>query len=219
MKLGRRNSEASPLMQLPARSASVVLVTTTGERLPARVVESGPEALLVATLLAGRPLSEGELEGLTLEFATRSGRAHLSGAFSIETAPDVLRIEQLRSVEVLQEREYVRIGAARPVVVYAGRDRMQVPSYTVDLSGGGLLLAGPDTLKVGEEVEFRLTIAPGETPINGRGKVVRSDSRGHRAITFSSISEMDRRRLIHFIFECQRLERQRGLQGDQREGG
>jgi c-di-GMP-binding flagellar brake protein YcgR len=105
------------------------------------------------------------------------------------------------------------------VVVYAGSNRMEVPSFTVDVSGGGLLLAGPDTLEVGEEVEFRLAIASGETPINGRGRVVRSDLRGRRAITFSSISELDRRRLIRFIFECQRLERQRGLQGGQHERG
>jgi c-di-GMP-binding flagellar brake protein YcgR len=48
-------------------------------------------------------------------------------------------------------------------------------------------------------------------PIGGKGRVVRIDDRRRRAVEFTSISELDRRRLIRFIFECQRDERQRGL--------
>ena len=48
-------------------------------------------------------------------------------------------------------------------------------SYSVDLSGGGMLLAGPSTLKIGERVDFRLTTAPGSAPILGSGTVVRTD--------------------------------------------
>jgi len=132
--------------------------------------------------------------------------------------PDLLRIESPRSIEVLQEREYVRIQSARPVVVYAGGDRQEVQSYTVDLSGGGFLLAGPDTLKVGEEVKFQLTITQGVLPITGKGKVVRIDSRGRLAVSFQDISDLDRRRLVRFIFECQRSERRRGLQTEERNG-
>ena len=48
-------------------------------------------------------------------------------------------------------------------------------------------------------------------PISGTGKVVRVDAQGHRAVEFESISDLDRRRLVRFIFECQRAERRRGL--------
>ncbi|HEY2202256.1 MAG TPA: PilZ domain-containing protein, partial [Solirubrobacteraceae bacterium] len=121
-----------------------------------------------------------------------------------------------RSLEVLQEREYVRIRSARPVLVYAAHDGMRVQSFTVDVSGGGLLLAGPDTLRVGHELTFQLTLTPGVTPVSGKGRVVRVDSQGRLAVEFESISDLDRRRLVRFIFECQRSERRRGLEGDDR---
>jgi len=46
--------------------------------------------------------------------------------------------------------------------------------------------------------------------------VVRIDPQGRRAVEFDSISDLDRRRLVRFIFECQRSERRRGLEGDDR---
>jgi c-di-GMP-binding flagellar brake protein YcgR len=162
------------------------------------------------------PLSQRQLDGIVVEFLGPQGRVRLSGAATVEnpSEPDVLRIDQPRSIEVLQEREYVRIRAARPAVVYAGPGRTAVQSFTVDVSGGGFLLAGPDTLRIGDELQFQLTLTPGVLTISGIGKVVRVDAQGHRAVAFKSISELDRRRLIRFIFECQRDERHRGLQTD-----
>ena len=128
----------------------------------------------------------------------------------------MLTLTAPRSVEVLQEREYVRIRSARPVLVYAAREGMRIQSFTVDVSGGGLLLAGPDTLAIGEELTFSLTLTPGVTPVSGRGRVVRVDPQGRRAVEFESISDLDRRRLVRFIFECQRAERRRGLEEEGR---
>jgi c-di-GMP-binding flagellar brake protein YcgR len=119
----------------------------------------------------------------------------------------------------IQEREYVRVISARPVLVYRGPDQRPISSYTVDVSGGGLLLAGPDTLEVGDRISLQLTIVQGDPPIVGAGEVVRRDARGRRPISFTSISDLDRRRLIRFIFECQRLERRRGLELGDRRGG
>ena len=109
--------------------------------------------------------------------------------------------------------------SARPVLVYCGEDQKPISSYTVDVSGGGLLLAGPDTLQVEERISFRLTIVQGDPPISGAGVVVRRDAHGRRPISFTSISDLDRRRLVRFIFECQRLERRRGLELRDGRGG
>jgi hypothetical protein len=216
MKFGRGNSEKSKPVALPGRSENVTLVPSSGERIPARVLDSGADTLLVAIMVPTKPLSSRQLEGLTLEFVGPRGRVRLSGTATIEnpSEPDVVRIDQPRSIEVLQEREYVRIMSSRPAVVYSGRNQIPVQSYTVDVSGGGFLLAGPDSLKIGDEVEFQLTLTPGVLLIGGKGKVVRVDSRQRRAVAFTQISELDRRRLIRFIFECQRDERQRGLETD-----
>jgi PilZ domain len=215
MKFGRPAPEKSKPVALPERGQTVTLVPGAGKGLPARVLEAGPDSLLVAIMVPVEPLGKRQLEGLVLEFVAQQGRVRLTGTATLADPadPDVVRIEHPRSIEVLQEREYVRIRSARPAVVYAGPARMAVQSYTVDVSGGGFLLAGPDSLRIGDELQFQLTLTP-ELTISGVGMVVRVDNRGHRAVAFKSISELDRRRLIHFIFECQRNERQRGLQSD-----
>lgn len=117
-----------------------------------------------------------------------------------------------------QQREYVRLKADRPVLVYVGRDRVPVSSYAVDIAGGGLLLAGPDVLEVGEEVEFKLTLTSGSEPVVGVGTVVRSDVKGRRAIEFSDVSDLNRRRVVRFIFERERAKRRRKLEAGERHG-
>ncbi len=117
-----------------------------------------------------------------------------------------------RSVEVLQEREYVRIRSARPVLVYGGPNQEQVQSYTVDVSGGGFLLAGPDALKIGEEIQFQLDADTGRAADQRhRPSRARSTGKGVARSSSTSITDLDRRRLVRFIFECQRAERRRGL--------
>jgi len=220
MKFGKGNADKAKAVTLPERNDMVTLVPAGGGRISARVLERAPDTLLVAIMVPIEPLSYSQLEGLVLEFVGPRGRVRLSGTTTAEDPadPDVLRIDSPRSIEVLQEREYVRILSARPVIVYGGANQIPIQSYTVDLSGGGFLLAGPDSLKIGDEVQFQLTLTPGVLLIDGKGKVVRVDAQGRRAVAFDSISELDRRRLIRFIFECQRAERQRGLEMDDRYG-
>jgi hypothetical protein len=212
--LRKKDGEHEPIL-LPGVSEPVVLAIGGAGRIPARVLERGEDMLVVAITVPSRPFSADQLEGLVLEHSSARGRMRLRGSFVTQdpAEPDLVRIDSPRSLEVLQEREYVRIKSARPVLVYDDRDRNQVQSFTVDVSGGGLLLAGPDTLRVGDEVKFRLTLTPGVLPVSGTGKVVRIDRQGRRAVEFESISDLDRRRLVRFIFECQRAERRRGLEG------
>lgn len=220
MRLRRAKSGESKPIQLPGRSETVTISTPSGGKIPARVLESAPSALAIAIMVPTKPFSHAELDGLVFEFNSSRGRVRLRGTtIMVDPAEaDVLHIEGPRSVEVLQEREYVRISSARPVLVYAGGDRMQIQSYTVDLSGGGCLLAGPDTLKAGDELQFQLTLTPGVLPVTGKGRVVRIDAQGRRAVCFEEISDLDRRRLVRFIFECQRAERRRGLQREDGHG-
>jgi hypothetical protein len=213
MKLGRSKPPDRKPIVLPEVSESVVLSVGGSGRIPARVLESGADSLLVAITVPTKALTAAQLQGMVIEYSSNRGRVRLGGHFTMAKPgdPDLVRIDSPRSVEVLQEREYVRIRSARPVLVYSSRDNSQIQSFTVDVSGGGLLLAGPDTLQIGEQVTFRLTLTPGVAPVSGTGKVVRSDRQGHRALVFDSISDLDRRRLVRFIFECQRAERRRGL--------
>ncbi len=220
MRFGRGDPGKSTPVALPERAQTVTLTPSGGSGIPARVLECSPDSLLVAIMVPIEPLSHRQLEGIVLEFSGPHGRVRLTGTASLESPaePDVVRLDGPRSIEVLQEREYVRIKAARPAIVYGAPDQLPIQSFTVDLSGGGFLLAGPDSLRIGDEIHFQLTLTPGVLVIGGTGRIVRVDAHGRRAVAFESISEPDRRRLIRFIFECQRLERQRGLETDDRCG-
>lgn len=220
MNLRRRAGTAQAPIELPGRSTVVSLVLSSGERVPARVVERQEGVLLIAATVPLGALTDHQLETMMVEFVTARGRVRLRGRVTLKDPrdPDLLCVDDLRSIEVLQEREYVRVKSARPVLVYVGRDQRQISSYTVDVSGGGFLLAGPDTLRVAEQIRFQLTIAPGAPPILGTGQVVRTDAQGRRSVAFTSISDLDQRRLVRFIFECQRAERRRGLDSEDRYG-
>lgn len=219
MKWGREREERHKVVPLPERSAEVMLVTAGGERIPARVLECDQESVLVAIMV---PLDPGaSLDGIVLDFVGPQGRVRLGGTVRTENPaePDVLRIADPQSVEVLQQREFVRVHSARPVLVYTPPDQFEVQSYTIDVSGGGMLLAGPETLRMGDEIRFRLTLTQGEAPVTGSGKVARIDPQGRRAISFLDISDADQRRMVQFVFECQRAERRRGLDMGDRYGG
>ncbi len=213
MRLRRAKTQDRPELTLPERSDAVTIVRPSGERVQARVAERDGEQLLVALMFrVERPLNDGRLDELQLEFTNDRGRVRLQGTVVIEDR-ELLRFRELHSIEMIQEREYVRVQSTRPVLVLTGSTQGTVQTYSVDLSGGGMLLAGPSTLKVGEQVQFRLTTAKGAPPITGVGTVVRTDTQGRRALCFDEIGEGDHRRLVRFIFECQRDERRRGLEG------
>jgi hypothetical protein len=214
----RRNRPEAAPPALPGRSDAVILVRPSGERVQARVAERDGDELLVALMFRPeRPLGRSDLDGLMLEFTSSGGRVRLQGEALLEDR-ELVRLRAIRSVEQIQEREYVRVQSTRPVLVISGRSQGSIQTFTVDVSGGGMLLAGPNTLKIGEQIQFRLTTAPGGAPINGVGTVVRTDSQGRRAICFDEIGEGDHRRLVRYIFECQRAERRRGLEGRGRVG-
>ena len=140
----------------------------------------------------------------------------LGGTITLQDG-ELLRFANLHSIDVVQRREYVRVRATRSVQILLDGSSAAIESYSVDLSGGGMLLGGLDHVRVGERISFRLATEPdggggvSGSQITGTGRVVRSDPGGRRAIAFDSISEGDRRRLIKFLFECQREERRKGL--------
>jgi PilZ domain len=106
------------------------------------------------------------------------------------------------------QRENVRVRAQCPVVAYVGANRSRVQTFTIDVSAGGMLVGGLDMLAKGEPFEFQLTLPGDAAPVTGTGSVVRTDPQGRCAIVFKSIGDHDQKRLIKFIFDYQRGERQ-----------
>jgi hypothetical protein len=105
-------------------------------------------------------------------------------------------------------RQNVRVSAERPVVAYIGAERKPAQTFTMDISAGGLLMAGLADLKQGEPFEFELALIPDQPPVTGTGSVVRTDPQGRCAIAFKQISRADERRLDQFVFQHLRDEAQ-----------
>ena len=176
----------------PSARRTVTLVPAGGERIPARVLEREPDSLLVAIMVPIEPLSHRQLDGLVLEFiGAARARAPERGRSSVEdpSEPDVLRIDRPRSIEVLQEREYVRIKSARPVLVYGGPDQMPVQSYTVDISGGGLPARGAGHAEDRRRGPVPADAHPGRAADQRHGHGRARRRRGRRAVAF----ELDQR--------------------------
>ncbi len=178
------------------------LTTPGGEQVPVRVFERGDQLVLVLMLEAGDDLQPGSSEALSLEYVSTQGLVRFSGEATLE-GRDLVRFTVAAEREVVQRREFVRVDAVQPVVLATGHHGEQINTHAIDVSGGGMLVTGPD-LPLDSSVRFSLHLGANLAPIEGRAHVVRNDEQGRRALVFDDISSTDRQRLIHFVFECQR---------------
>jgi hypothetical protein len=178
------------------------LTTPAGDQVPVRVFERGDQLVLVLMLEAGEDLQPGSPEAVSLEYVSTQGLIRFSGQAELE-GRDLVHFTVANEGEVVQRREYVRVEAVQPVVLAVGRGGEQINTHAIDVSGGGMLLTGPD-LPLDSFVRFSLHLGAHLAPIDGRAHVVRNDDQGRRALVFDEISSADRQRLIHFVFERQR---------------
>jgi PilZ domain len=196
---------------LPEPPEPVTLFLASGEKLPARVAERLGNSLGIVIVVPVERLDGSQLAGLVLEYANPCGRVRFTGRAAVERVREdaLLRIEDATMIEAIQERAYARVEVDCPVAVGVGSERVE--TRTVDLSGGGLLLDGPNQFDLGEELEFELTLMPGSLPVTGSARVARIDGEGRPAIQFTSISFFDRWRIVRFTLDSQRNEVASGL--------
>lgn len=177
------------------------------------------EVLLVLMVEAhGRDgVSLGDASPMWLEFPAPRGLVRLEGRGTVATH-DLVRFHHQGAVDVVQRRDFVRVRVVRPLsVARIGEDGMPgewTQALTVNVSGNGVLASGPQDLEVGEAVAFRLTTEDGEEPIGGRGRVARVGEDGQRGIAIEQIDRDARRALVKFVFEQERIARQRTRDGE-----
>jgi hypothetical protein len=206
-------SPAEGTTPLPPAGSRGTLIRGDGGRWPVRVIECQDATIMLVALLGLDDRSWAPApERVALEAITHWGLIRLEGEATVTTA-DVIRLRACRVTDVLQRRGLARVAVSRPVLLVAGAAEHAIGTYTIDLSGNGMSLAGPDNLRLASHVGFSLRFDPEQPAIEGRGRVARIDA-GQPSISFRDISERDRERLIHFIFEHQRLAR--GLTRDVR---
>lgn len=96
-----------------------------------------------------------------------------------------------------ERRTMGRAPVVRPVVVRrAGGGADEQRTFALDLGAGGVLLAGPPDLALGEVLELLVDL--GE-PVAGRARVVRETPDGRKALAFEALEADDRARLERYV--------------------
>lgn len=186
----------APLGQLYASDGSVVRVSITHRA----------EDILLVVLDEPGTLYDQPLAGLTLESTGGRGVLRTPGTGQrVDT--NLIRFFIDDSADVVQRREFVRVVAAQRVIFLDEDDNIICNTVTVNISGGGMLVKRPPSVVLEGNVFFDLyldeSIAEGR--ISCVGKVIRHVGDDETAIGFVDINRNDRERLIHFIFDKQRV--------------
>jgi|BarGraIncu00222A_1022003.scaffolds.fasta_scaffold19319_3 hypothetical protein len=196
------------------------LTTSDGSELPVRTFERGGDVALVVLVDLDEGLDPEQLGTAVLEYNSTRGVVRLRGEAILEDR-SLLRFQAQDDAEVTQRREFVRVHTPQAVTLKSSDPGDSEPeshlrlvdpehhAYTVDLSGGGMLVAGAFGLSAGDTINFSMQTGPGEAPIAGAARVVRVLEDGKLALVFEQIEEAERQRLIRFVFECMRNARAR----------
>ena len=182
------------------------LTTAAGRELPVNTYERGEEVVLVVLTNVDDPLPVEALDPSTLEYTTVRGVIRLIGEAHFEDRA-LVRFHAEGDAEVIQRRAFVRVHTPQQVRLDPALAGRPLRAHTIDLSGGGMLLAGVPNLNVGDPIGFELRLGDDPTPVQGVARVRRIDADGKRAVAFEEIDEGDRQRLIRFVFECMRTAR------------
>ncbi|MBS1869727.1 MAG: PilZ domain-containing protein [Actinobacteria bacterium] len=206
---------------LPVLRQDVVITLPDREQYRGRVGQVTDAKIAVVLMLdTRRALALGDAAPMWVEFPAPRGLVRLEGRGTV-VARDLVHFHHEGAVDVVQRRDFVRVGTVRPLeLARVGADDAPGDwngTLTVNVSGNGLLAAGwasVDALDVGALVAFRLRAVDGEPPIEGRGRVARVGDDGRRGIAIEQIDRDARRQLVRFVFEQERIARQRTRDGE-----
>ena len=193
-------------MAVPQRKQRASLAVGR-DRLPVVVEgEAQPGLWVLAVLVPCKLAADRGLAG-RLEFPTARGLCALDGVVQPDGCSDGRLLFWARTTRVEQRRELARIDVMLPVVLSwpvgtAGQRTYR--TTTLDLSGGGALVAAPPGLKPDQEVGICLTLGDGGPDMLLRARVVRVVDRSRVALRFEAISESQRERIIRFVLRVQR---------------
>jgi hypothetical protein len=173
--------------------------------LEARIEELADDHAIVGLFKPPEPPLEdiGPIQGI-IEAAGPRGLTRLVGTLRQKGREvDAARLDFDQGPEVIQRRQFVRIETTTTVTV-TREDGAKNKTFTLNLSGAGLLLGGPADLAMDEAIKVDIDVGEEDPPIHARGRVVRETREGNKGVRIEMIEEGDRERLIHFVFERQR---------------
>jgi hypothetical protein len=166
----------------------------------AAVVVPGPLPVLASALVG---------TGAALVFGTPRGVHRVEATIVAAGRGGLLELLALTEAQVAQRREHVRVSAPLPATVTpADPDRPALATFTIDLSGAGVLVAGAGPVRRGDAVAVTLRLPGADAPIAApRSRVVRRGASGHVALAFGGLARADRERIVRYVFERQREQR------------
>jgi hypothetical protein len=207
---------------LPLLGCDVSLVIPDREMLRARIddtFEGGVDVAVLQSSLA----SVHHRATSYLEFVGAEGLWRYAGRFTpvdraAYTNPDgvrqVVRFSFAGPPQLMQRREFIRADHAAAVALVDLRDPDAVAQsgFTINISGGGLLVRGFTGLDVGDELRADLLLEAGAARIVAHCRVVRVTPEGHHAVQFTEISIADRDALVEFAYVLERARREMAIQ-------
>jgi hypothetical protein len=183
------------------------LFSQDGLSVPVSISYHGEDVLLVV-LDGVDELVAGPLSMLMLESAGSRGIVRTPGAAELIEA-NLLRFVLESSIEVVQRREFVRVIAAKRLVLEDEAGDPVAEGLTVDISGGGMLVQLPRSAEVPMDTTLFFSLFLGLTDyddqVSGTAQAVRRGEDNRVAMEFEQISHRDQERLIRFVFERQRV--------------
>ena len=181
-----------------------------------QVIEVAEDHLVISLFLNETRVVPDRLEfdDVVIEYTAVRGlyRRRGDGRFDVGGV-DTMRFLPVAEAQLIQRRGFARVEAEVPVSVSIDDVTPPVTVDSIDLSGSGARLQNPDEgdhLEVGRMVWLEISISGGDQPIQARGTVLRELEDGSKGVHFDYIPEIDRDRLVRFLFERQRLMRQAG---------
>jgi hypothetical protein len=186
--------------------AEVVLGDASAWR--ARVVSAFGERVVVAFLTQPQT-SPATLVGTVVQLAVTTPRGILRAPAVVlgADAEGLLEVDVTDEGKLDQRREHVRVESRLPSAVEPTHGEYgPLRTYTLDVSGGGVLVAGAGPIELGEPVIVTVKL-PERPSVQAIGRVARRTDEGHAGLVFDGIATHAREELVRWIFEQQRLER------------
>jgi hypothetical protein len=105
-----------------------------------------------------------------------------------------------------QRREAARIELVRPVAMVPEGFRVGwLNGYTMNMSAGGVLVAGAEALDEGARLRLRFELESEDDLLDVLARVVRADGHGGlRGLRLEGVPERERERIVRFVFAQQR---------------
>ena len=184
-----------------------------------QVLDVRDDELFVSLFLNGHGTPSAlEYPAVVMEYTGVRGLYRRLGTAHFDVGGvDTIRFVPEADAELLQRRSYARVEVAVPVKFRVNEIEPAVEVESINLSGSGVLVArmplgGPE-LDEGMKIWLEISISDDDEPIQAWGTVLRTLDDGSKGFHFDEISESHRERLVHFLFERQRMMRQAGRDG------